>query len=761
MAALLNLENISKYYTSAQSVALGLNHVSLSFQSGEFVAVTGESGSGKSTLGKVLAGILPYEDGEMYINGNPTSHYGHSEWEQYRIGYVSFISQEYDILPGCSVLENVVSVLLLMGIGREDAVAEAERVLGQVELLQLKTKKAAKLSSGQKQRLSIARALAKPAPVLIADEPTGNLDGENGEKIVRMLAEAAEGRLVVIITHNYNEVEKLVSRHIIVRSGMIDSDAVLRPAAEGVPERPEAKTGGRPDGRLSRKLNRYIARLQISSSPVKSAGMLCLMMLTAFSLFVFLGTFVVNLDDSFTRRYDDSAFLNGGKTRIVAARSDDTDMTDGDFEAILGLPYVAGIEKYGFVSDINYYYRENIDYRYHYITETDSSGTPTGYIHMERTLEETGLFVQTIPFLPSGSVFLTAGRLPENMYEVVAAGGEDLIGDEITVYISNRRNWMQGSYICFDVTVVGVTDRGEHLYFDRQLGRVLTGEYAGGKYVVAPDYKQTPGEMRFLFSSSMYNSLYQVVMERQSKVGGIEYARIEEDMYKEEYVFPDYGNPEGEIVLTPFGKHISTLRNYILTNPEVFERITPDTHGKAISVYITDYAYTEQVLEGLAALGYHAVSPYRIGTTAQDEILAAERLRTLKICILAAVAVFLLQIIVLRVMFGMETEGYRLLANLGLRRDTARWSVIWQLAAFTLGGQLLAAAAVLTGSLMGEERICHVLKYLPVPYIMQFMLMHLAAGLLASLWVAAAMDRQIFPSNPQYADLKLDDGEDM
>lgn len=120
----------------------------------------------------MIAGILPYEGGEMSLSGKPTSHYGQSDWEQYRAHRISFISQNYDILPGCTVFENVISALILNGMDRALAKERAEEILLRVELADKKKRRAAKLSSGQKQRLSIARALAKLAPILIADEPT-------------------------------------------------------------------------------------------------------------------------------------------------------------------------------------------------------------------------------------------------------------------------------------------------------------------------------------------------------------------------------------------------------------------------------------------------------------------------------------------------------------------------------------------------------------------------------------------------------------
>ena len=261
---LLSLQDISKYYTSGQSVVMGLNRVNLTFHAGEFVAITGESGSGKSTLAKIIAGILPYESGELLIAGAPTSHYDSSDWERYRRDSISFISQSYDILPGCSVERNVISALRLTGMEKADATARAKEILQEVELWELRGRRAAKLSSGQKQRLSIARALAKPAPILIADEPTGNLDGENSAKVVALLAAAAKDRLVIIITHEFDEVADHATRHITMQDSVVSADVALRglPQAENDVSAPIRKRT------VPKGLSLYTALLQVSSRPV-------------------------------------------------------------------------------------------------------------------------------------------------------------------------------------------------------------------------------------------------------------------------------------------------------------------------------------------------------------------------------------------------------------------------------------------------------------------------------------------------------------
>ena len=344
-AELLRLENLSKFYTGKQSVVVGLDKLNLSFRRGEFVAITGESGSGKSTLSHVLGGILPFESGEMYFGGKPTSHFDGVDWERYRRDQISFISQNYGILPGATVLGNVVSALRLTGMNKQEAVEAAQDILKQVELWDFRRRRAAKLSSGQKQRLSIARALAKPAPILIAAEPTGPLDPENSIKVMELLAQAAKERLVILVTHEFPEAEPYATRHIVLQDGRVIMDAPLREAAEPAPL-PQRRRDG------TKLLSFYVSALQQRSRPVWTSLMIAFFAITPFSVFAFMGNFIVALDDTATRKYDDRAFANGSPTRIIVSTSDNQPMTEADYEAILGANHVIALERNGYVTDV-------------------------------------------------------------------------------------------------------------------------------------------------------------------------------------------------------------------------------------------------------------------------------------------------------------------------------------------------------------------------------------------------------------------------
>lgn len=734
---LLTLRDISKFYTSGQSVVMGLTRVNLTFRTGEFVAITGESGSGKSTLAKVMAGILPYESGEMLLAGRPTSHFDGSDWERYRSDSISFISQSYDILPGCTVFKNVVSALRLTGMESKEAALRAGEILREVELWEMKNRRAAKLSSGQKQRLSIARALAKPAPILIADEPTGNLDSENSAKIIELLSAAARDRLVLMVTHDFDEAAGLATRRITIQDGVVASDVALREAAESesAPVSPLRKR------KPVKGLSLYTARLQMTSRPVWTAIMLAFFTLTAFATFAFLGTFIVNLDDTPTRLYDNSAFRNGDRERIVVVHPDGEAMTDEDLTALLALPHVERAERYGYVTDINYFYREGTDYFSHYSASGGGMLSDNTKVDTQVTLESFSLFLETVPAVSSGTEFLTAGRLPETAYEVVA-GDEALLGQTIRVYIQDAKNWNRTAYIVFDADVVGTTNAGPHLYFSDIIGRSLTGflRHEGGSLIL-PDY-ETDLTDAFLCSKPMYQQMIFWLAES------------EDDTIE----FKCPANNYEILPLKLLGTHdVSTLMYSLAVSPATFDLFVEDDYGPQMSLTIEDYAYTEEVLDSLRALGYGALSPYQMGSNQQDPTLAAERMQTLKVCLMALLTVVALQIVVLRAMFSMEMEEYRLLANLGLRCKNAKRSILWQVLLFALGGEALAALAVVLCGAAEIERIVSILHYLPAPYILVTWAVHFSTSLLTTAWIGGALRRQVYPVAGVGADLDMDE----
>lgn len=231
---MIKLKNVSKYYYSKGVVATGFSKVNLEFNIGEFIAITGESGSGKTTLLNVISGLDTYEDGEMYINGQETSHFVAKDFENYRRENIGNIYQNFNLINSYTVYQNIALVLILNGVENKDIKSKVDDLIKKVSLEKYRNTKVSKLSGGQKQRVAIARALAKDVPIIIADEPTGNLDKKSAESVIKLLSELSKDKLVIIVTHNYEQVEPYVTRKITMHDGRVLEDTKIKPIERNI-----------------------------------------------------------------------------------------------------------------------------------------------------------------------------------------------------------------------------------------------------------------------------------------------------------------------------------------------------------------------------------------------------------------------------------------------------------------------------------------------------------------------------------------------
>ncbi|MBO5094620.1 MAG: ABC transporter ATP-binding protein [Lachnospiraceae bacterium] len=222
---MITLKNIYKIYHPGENEVRALDDVSLSVDENEFVAIIGHSGSGKSTLMNVLGCLDEPTSGTYMLHGQDVSHLSDDELSDIRNKEIGFIFQGFNLIQNLTALENVELPLIYRNVGKKQREALSLAALTKVGLGSRLTHKPSEMSGGQQQRVAIARAIAQAPPVILADEPTGNLDSVSTKEIMGILRTLhQEGRTVILITHD-NEIAAQAERVIRIKDGKIESDS--------------------------------------------------------------------------------------------------------------------------------------------------------------------------------------------------------------------------------------------------------------------------------------------------------------------------------------------------------------------------------------------------------------------------------------------------------------------------------------------------------------------------------------------------------
>ncbi len=221
---MIELRNVKKTYQMGEAQVHALDDVSLTIQNGEFVAVIGPSGSGKSTLMNIIGCLDLADEGEYRLNGQLIDDYTERQLGEIRNKEIGFIFQQFNLLSKLTAYENVELPLIYQGLPMSERKKRVTDSLAKVGLADRMAHKPTELSGGQQQRVAIARALSTHPTLILADEPTGNLDSQSGKEIMSMLMSLhREGRGILLITHD-NDVAKLASRRLHFRDGRVVLD---------------------------------------------------------------------------------------------------------------------------------------------------------------------------------------------------------------------------------------------------------------------------------------------------------------------------------------------------------------------------------------------------------------------------------------------------------------------------------------------------------------------------------------------------------
>lgn len=596
---MIKLKNVSKFYYSKGVIASGFSKVSLEFNIGEFVAITGESGSGKSTLLNVISGLDTYEEGEMYIDGKETGHYSELDFENYRRKYIGNIFQNFNLVNSYTVYQNVELIMLLNGSKSKEIKEKVNELLKKVNLFEYRNTKVSKLSGGQKQRVAIARALAKDTPVIIADEPTGNLDVKAAEEVFKTLSEISKDKLVIIVTHNYEQVADYVTRKITMHDGRVAEDVKIK------------NTEVQSDSKGNEYKNiRFpsVLRLGFRNAFNIVPKFLLLLFVFLFVIAALGGEYStmqrqskIEADTGYSFVFSDTA-LN----RIILNKKDGTAFTDADYKAIKNVDNVKSIAVNDILKDIM-------------LSFTDEKQN----IYFSPQLKNMNNFNYDS---------VDVGRMPEAADEAIAVGNKDSFDIETLSKTGLNSNF----YLTADnglrnectktIKIVGIkyTDSYEYdvyisseymSYFNRLMTKVystetitflnkeVTSSAGNTSECLVPSNAVKPGEA---VVTENYNSL-----TTDGKAIGknvtVNLSNIYCNTSKELKIVNIYNSKNY--------KTFDTLNEYAAAESETFIFISPEDYYSMfpeapyqISVMTDEYSKSDETASALNALGYKSLA---------------------------------------------------------------------------------------------------------------------------------------------------------
>jgi len=723
----IKLQNISKYYYSETAVTQALQGINLEFRMGEFVAITGESGSGKSTLLRIISGMDTFDDGELYVDGQPTFQYDEDDWEEYRRTKIGFVFQDYSLIGHYTAKENIVSALLIMGVPEKEAGDKAIHYLERVGLSAQRDQRASKLSSGQKQRLSIARALAKDTDIIVADEPTGNLDSETGAQIVKLLRDLSQDHLVIMVTHNYEQVEKYVTRKVRLHDGSLildvsenmdtnqksevsentdtdrksevsentDTDQKLEVSenmdtdqksemSENVDNNEKTTAGKKSENNEERlrdcTIGRIFVRMNAVRQPEKIALFMGFFLAAAIVSFLFIGQLLMNADDIYTKKYSATSFARKDDKRISIRRKDQKFMTKKDIDQLTKMKHVVSVDQYDIVNDVNYYFEEGKDYRQEYGYNRMSTSNEGG-LYDSQNVE----YVKKDQYMRSSSCLkksdLVKGSLPKKIDEVVLYDrGKYKVGDTITFFYTSDVLWSSTeNYIQRKMKVSGLLkNKDKQVYFSPEICTMLQSTVTGGKVFYEYAYNQQLG--KYQGQATLWPIVGDIVKkDNELCVSGAYEAAV----YRAEDNDLTLLDQSGLLHIDQYDKDMKSKDVKQIENVETGEKINGcganfaevsqniyekyyRTESRQASVYITSYAKMDHVLKALDKAGYEAVSTLRFGADEYDSDLVQERLRTIGIAVAILLVMMAAEILILRSIFKIQIKDQKILKFMGM-----------------------------------------------------------------------------------------------
>ena len=651
--SIIKLKNVSKFYYSKGVIASGFTKINLEFKMGEFVAITGESGSGKSTLLNVISGLDSYEEGEMYINGEETSHYTEKDFEDYRRKYIGNIFQNFNLVNSYTVFQNIELVLLLNGAKKKDVKNRVIELIRQVDLYKFRNTKVSKLSGGQKQRVAIARALAKDTPIIIADEPTGNLDSRSAASIIRLLSEIAKDKLVIIVTHNYEQVEDYVTRKIKMHDGKVLEDKTIK-KTENIDN----------DYEQVYKNITFLNRIRLGLRNTFNIIPKFLLMLFVYFFVTtsLVGTYTTFKQDEYNMSIQGANmyFQSTTNDRIIIKKKDKTSFTREELDKIKNLDNVKEL------------------YENDLLLDEDVTFSDNNYIWYN------GL-VRDIKDLDS----VKLGRMPENENEIVIIGNKEYytpVDEEVlnkTVYFQNMASYELDKDQPLTIVGIGESDQitSECVFYvsESLLNKIklqinirfstvefsfLNKIYSSNYYTIVPLNRVPSGQV--FISDSMRYSCPNYNCNNQPITINIKNLYFENNMT----VYPtQYFKKENFNALTGYpAEDYLYYDSYIFVNEnDYLNMFNKDTYQ--ISIFLKDEKLLDNTLSDLDKMGLSTLNMR--DSRVRPQILVAMNILKTAVVTLVVIALFFISYFVIKLILKSRNVYFATIRMLGASKNVS------------------------------------------------------------------------------------------
>ena len=677
---MIQLRNVSKYYYSKGMISSGISKVNLDFDLGEFVVITGESGSGKSTLLNVISGLDSYEEGEMYINGAETSHYLASDFEEYRKKYIGNIFQNFNLVNSYTVFQNIELILLINGYQRPEIKRRVSEIIERVGLTEFTGTKVSKLSGGQRQRVSIARALAKDTDIIVADEPTGNLDSESARGIAELLSEIARDKLVIVVTHNYDQFEEFATRRVKMHDGKVIENTRVRRSWQVPEERLSGGTGFMSGG----------SQLRLGVRNTFNIFYKFLLLLAVFLFLVFAissqYTTLINKQYEQSEMGYSNYFMNYSNDRIVLKKQDNSEFKDEDYDALARIDNVRMIAPNDVLLDSTLYLENDF-------LSYEAYPRSVGELNAEPDY----------------------GRLPEKPGEALLKGQNDEynLNDDLAQEILDQKlriDLLDGSSL--EVTVVGVAFDTEEdpyryageVYMDEeQIKEMRKGIYSSGSSVIilinnkemvagmsggldriAPSSKVKKGEaivaedVSNYFTNNSGDADLGMDPDAAENPAQVNTAAVNQDLginVKNMFYSENVKLKIADVYTEKTFKDKTGNESYDENFGTVFISQTDydKLFGKGnyqCSVFVDEVKELDKTVQAIRALGYTALPLKDTVTIDEDEDI--QSMLEIPITILIIVAIFVIAYIVAGLILRSRSTYFSILRMLGLARKSIR-----------------------------------------------------------------------------------------